>query len=74
MRYMAVKTAVTGFFVLALVGWISGVPVFHCGMRALAGAFIVYMGARTVEVILIGMIADVATRADAETVQAGNKE
>ncbi len=74
MRHIAVKIAVTGFFVLALVGWLSGVPVFHCGLRAFAGALIVYVGARTFEIILMGMIAEVATRPDPDSIQAGNKK
>ncbi len=74
MRYIAVRTAVMGFFVLAVVGWLSDVPIFHCGMRALGGALIVYVGARTFEIILMGMIAEVATRPDPGSTGGGNKK
>ena len=43
MRKVAVTTAAVGFFVLAIVGSFSGVPPFVCGLRALAGAGVLYV-------------------------------
>ncbi len=38
-----ISIASIGFFVLAIVGWLSGVPPLVCGLRALAGAGIIYV-------------------------------
>lgn len=43
MRKVAITTAAIGFFVLAIVGSFSGVPPFVCGLRALAGAGVLYV-------------------------------
>jgi hypothetical protein len=43
MKRIASGIAIIGFFVLAFVGWISDVPVFVSGIRALAGAAAIYV-------------------------------
>ena len=43
MRQVAITISVIGFFVLAFVGWFSDVPMFTCGLRALAGAGVLYV-------------------------------
>jgi len=42
-RRTAVNAAAAAFIVLAIVGAVSDVPPFVCGMRALAGAGITYV-------------------------------
>ena len=41
-----------GFFGLAIVGWLSGVPPLLCGLRAVAGAAVIYVMS-----ILVGKVA-----------------
>jgi hypothetical protein len=42
-RSIAVSISVVCFFVLSLIGWMSGLPPFVCCKRAIAGAVIVYI-------------------------------
>jgi hypothetical protein len=60
-RSIAVKTAVTCFFVMSLIGWASGLVPFVCCKRALIGAVLVYVGAswavKAINVILVNAIA-----------------
>ena len=42
-RSIAVNIAVICFFILSLIGWISGLSSFVCCKRALIGALIAYM-------------------------------
>ena len=44
-RSIAGSIAVIFFFALSIVGWISGLPPFTCGRRALAGAVLAYIAA-----------------------------
>jgi hypothetical protein len=59
MNRIALKLALTALFVLALVGWASGLDMMTCSTRALAGAAIVYVGMRTA----LGWILDILVRA-----------
>ena len=43
MKQLAATFAIVCFFVLAFVGWAKDVPVFICGMRAAAGAIVMYV-------------------------------
>lgn len=42
-RSIAVSIAVICFFVLSLIGWISGLSPFTCCKRALIGAVLAYI-------------------------------
>jgi VIT1/CCC1 family predicted Fe2+/Mn2+ transporter len=42
-RSIAVSIAVTCFFGVGIIGWISGVSPFICCKRALAGALLAYI-------------------------------
>ncbi len=56
-RSIAVSIAVICFFVISLVGWITGLSPFTCCKRALAAAAIAYLAAalavKTINAILI---------------------
>ena len=54
------------FFALAFVGWCSDVPVFVCGMRAMAGAGIMYIVISLAGTAAIRIIVDAAVKTDAE--------
>ena len=50
--------AVIGFLVLAMIGWACGASPYGCGMKAAAGAVIIYLLARVSGRVLIGIVAD----------------
>ena len=51
-RSIAINIAVLCFFTLSFIGWISGLSLFICCKRALAGAIIAYIaGAWAVKAI-----------------------
>jgi hypothetical protein len=56
-RSIAVSIAVTCFFGLSLIGWISGLSPFTCCKRALLGAVLAYIAGawavRAINAILI---------------------
>ena len=62
MKPLALKIAVMCFFVLAFVGWFSEVPVFVCGMRAVGGAFVLYVVLRLAGGAVIGIAVSAATK------------
>ena len=62
MKVAAMTVAAAGFFVLALVGWVSRVPVFTCGMRALAGAAMLYVLVRLVGALLMWIVVEAAVK------------
>ena len=43
MRHVSFMAAIIGFFVLAAIGWLHEVPTWACSVRAIAGAFVVYV-------------------------------
>jgi hypothetical protein len=45
-RSVAVSIAVICFFILSLVGWVSGLSPFVCCKRALIGAALAYIAGR----------------------------
>ena len=63
MRKLAISVATIGFFVLAFVGWFSGVPAFVCGLRALAGAAALYVLINLAGSAVIRIIVDAAIKA-----------
>jgi len=68
-RSIAVSIAVICFFVMRLIGWVSGLAPFVCCKRALIGAVLVYVGASwavgAINIILVNaMIANEMDRQD----------
>jgi len=61
-RRYAILIAVAGFFVLAAVGHLCGVPHFVCGLRALAGAAVLYVMAMVAGKAVLGIFVDAALR------------
>ena len=62
-RSIAVSIAVICFFVMSLIGWVSGLAPFVCCKRALIGAVLVYVAGgwavRAINTILVNaMIAN----------------
>ena len=69
MRRLAFKVAILGFFAMAMVGWIAGVPAHVCGLRALVSAgaiyFLVMIAGRSVARVLSGiMLQGIKARAE----------
>ena len=62
MRRMSLTIAVAGFFVLAIVGWASGVDPFTCGVRALIGAAILYVLATLAGRIVLRIMVDTVVK------------
>jgi len=58
----AIRIAVVGLLVLAIVGTASGVPPAACSLRALVGAAVLYFAARVAGGVLISVAADVLHR------------
>lgn len=60
MRSLAVSAAVVVFFGLAIVGAVSDVPPFVCGLRALGGAAVAFavvtVAGRAVISMVVGVI------------------
>lgn len=54
--------AVIGFFVVAFVGTVSGVPAHVCSLRALAGAAVMYVLTRFCGQVVARVVADAAVR------------
>ena len=63
MKQLAKTAAAIGFFGLAFVGWSTGVPVFICGLRALAGAAALYVLVRLAGAAVVRIVVDAAIRA-----------
>lgn len=60
MNRLAVTISALSFFALALVGYLSGVPIFVCGLRALGGSAVLYVlmrivGGLAIQILLAGM-------------------
>lgn len=58
MRRISLSIAVAAFFIMAIVGWLSGVEPFTCGLRALVGAVVLYVLAKMGGRIVLRMMAD----------------
>lgn len=74
MRQLAAMAAVIGFFALAFVGWLNGVPVFICGARALGGAVVLYLVIGLAGTVAIRIITDAALRAQVDNAQSEKGE
>ncbi len=74
MRKVAKLAAIIGFFVLAFVGWCSGVPVFICGLRAIAGAAVLYFVISLAGTMAIRIIVDAAISTGTGNINTGKKE
>lgn len=70
MKRLAAMAAIVNFFALAFIGWLNGVPVFICGMRALGGAVILYLVICLGGSAAIRIIADAIMRARGDHAQA----
>ena len=57
MNRIAVKMALAAFFALALVGWVSGLGVLTCSIRAASGAAVVFLLTRMAIRVVIGILA-----------------
>lgn len=73
MRRTGVMMAVLSFFVLAIVGWASGVTPFVCAVRALIGAVVAYVLTRIAERVVIRIMADAMLRGPAEDKGSGDE-
>ena len=62
MNRPAIKDAVVGLLVLAIIGTASGVPPAACSLRALVGAAVLYVLARVAGRVLIEAAADALRR------------
>ncbi len=62
MNRAAIRVAVVGLLVLAIVGTASGVPPAACSLRALVGAAVLYFVARVAAGVLVSVTADVLHR------------
>jgi len=60
-RPLAVKAGVLSFFVVALVGWASGLSPFVCCKKAVVGGFLFYivvsLAVKAVNAILLNVLA-----------------
>jgi len=61
-RRYAIIIAVAGFFVLAAVGRFCGVPLFICGLRALAGAAALYLMTMIAAKAVLGILVETMLR------------
>ena len=57
-RRISLSIAVAAFFIMAIVGCLSGVEPFTCALRALAGAVVLYVLAKMAGRIVLRMMAD----------------
>ena len=58
MKQFTVTTAIIAFFALALLGWFSGLSMFQCGMRAVAGSVVIYLLAELAVRLVINVMVD----------------
>jgi hypothetical protein len=62
MRPLTATVAATGFFVLAAVGLLSGVPVWACSVRSVVGAFVLYVALRLAGWLAVSILASAAVK------------
>lgn len=56
MRRAAAQLAAGGFFILAAVAWSGGASPLTCGLRALAGAGVIYVVTRLAGEVLLALL------------------
>ncbi len=61
-RQASIIMAVAGFFIVAIVGTVSGVEPHVCSIRALIGAAFMYVLGRLAGALAVRMMADAAIR------------
>lgn len=71
-RQLAITVAVLGFFVLAIVGWCSGLSTDACALRALVGMVALYGMVRVATRVVVRIMADALVRKAAEQEAARN--
>lgn len=57
---MIAMTAAAGFFVLAAIGWASGLTVWECSLRSGTGAFALYVVLRVAGWLAASIVASAA--------------
>jgi hypothetical protein len=72
MKRISIQIAVLGFFVLAGVGWASGLSPAACSLRASVGAACLYMVIRFAGNVAIRLLADAAAESVRRARQEGN--
>jgi hypothetical protein len=73
MKKISLQIAVFAFFVLAAVGWASGLSPGECSLRASAGAVCLYLVTRTAGRMAIRLLADAAVEDIRRNRQGGNR-
>lgn len=58
MKQFTITAAIIAFFALALLGWFSGLSMFQCGMRAVAGSIVIYLLATLVVRLVVNIMVD----------------
>lgn len=58
MKQFTVTAAIIAFFALALIGWASGLSMFQCGIRAVAGSVVIYLLATLAIRMVISVMVD----------------
>ncbi|MCY2925626.1 MAG: hypothetical protein NT031_09325 [Planctomycetota bacterium] len=75
---MSFMAAMIGFFVLAAIGWLNGVPVWACSVRSIAGACVVYVTLQLAGRLAVAILASAAvggmTDADSTRSDSGLKK
>ena len=61
-RSIAIRLAVVLFFVMGLVGWMSGHEPAVCAWRAFVGAFIIYLTLRVAGNLVVRMLLEAMAR------------
>lgn len=72
MRRLAMTAAVISFFSLAIVGSLCGVPPFTCAIRAVVGAVVVFILAKTVVRVFVNIMVDTIVRNSSPNDKAGD--
>ena len=58
MRRYAISISVAGFFVLAAIGLLCGVPVYVCALRAAGGAVALWLMIRVAGKVVLNVFVD----------------
>jgi hypothetical protein len=77
-RSIAVSIAVICFFILSLIGWVSGLSPFVCCKRALIGAMLAYVAGgwavKAINIILVNaMITSQMNQQEGSNLATGHK-
>lgn len=73
MRRISATISAATFFLLAIVGWLSGVDTFHVALRAAGGAVVMLVVSLVAGRVVMNIVAEVvAEQAAAKPTQAKN--